>query len=162
MDRSYFARKLEECKRYGEIFDLVKKAVKEFLGLHRVGLLLYLESLPTNVGAYYQVGSNGIVLNKLLISIMSKVLISKTEFNSLIFSLLLHEYLHSLGFLNEEKVRRLVYEISVRAFGEDHPAVKMALEPPLINIPASDVEEYINHNLEMVRDFEKIEHPYIA
>jgi hypothetical protein len=162
VDKSYFIESLERCRSYGDIFDLVKKSVKKILGLHRVGLLLYLKNLPPNIGAYYQVGSNGIVLNKSLINIMGKTLISKIEFNSLIFSLLLHEYLHSLGFLDEEEVRRLVYEISIKTFGEDHPVVKMVLEPPLISIPASYTWEYLNHDVEMVRDFERIEHSYIA
>lgn len=130
MEEHYFAEKLERCGSYGEIFDLVKKAVKKTLGLHRIGLLLYLENLPPNVGAYHQVGSNSIVLNKLLVNLMSKLLISKTDFNSFIFHYYYHEYLHSLGFLNEEEVRKLVYEVSIKSFGKNHPAVRMALEPP--------------------------------
>ncbi|MEM2860126.1 MAG: hypothetical protein QXR40_05495 [Candidatus Bathyarchaeia archaeon] len=142
----------------------MKKAVKRTLGLHRVGLLLYLENLPPNIGAYYQVGSNGIVLNKLLINLMGKLLISKTDFNSLIFSLLLHEYLHSLGFLNEEEVRKLVYEVSMKTFGKNHPTVRMALEPSLsLNILLlSSIDEQTDPHLEIVKDFEKIEHPYIT
>ncbi|MBS7649163.1 MAG: hypothetical protein QXK89_09875 [Candidatus Bathyarchaeia archaeon] len=162
MDEYYFAEKLDSCESYGEIFDLVKKAVKKTIGLHRVGLLLYLENLPPYIGAYHQVGSNGIVLNKLLIGVMSKSLISKTEFNSLIFSLLLHEYLHSLGYLDERKVKQLVYEISLKTFGKEHPAVKMALQPPLLNIPELYSENYVNHSIEIVKDFERIEHPYVA
>jgi len=162
MEESFFIEKLERCNGYGEIFDLVKKAVKKALGLHRVGLLLYLENLPPHVGAYHQLGSNGIVLNKLLINLMNKSLISKTDFNSLIFSLLLHEYLHSLGFINEEEVRQLVYEISLKTFGENHPAVKMALRPPALNLPTPLPRELLNHEIEIVKDFEKIEHPYIA
>jgi len=162
MKESYFIEKLEKCESYGDVFDLVKRAVKKTLGLHRVGLLLYLKNLPPYVGAYYQLGSNGIVLNKLLINLMSKSLMSRTEFNSLIFSLLLHEYLHSLGFVDEKEVRRLVYEISLKIFGGNHPVVKMALRPPMPIISAPLPKEILNHKLEIVRDFEKIEHPYIA
>ncbi len=162
MKKCYFIEELEKCKSYGEIFDLVKKAVKTTLGLHRVGLLLYLENLPPYIGAYYRLGSNGIVLNKLLIELMSKSLASKTDFNSLIFSLLLHEYLHSLGFIDERKVRQLVYEISLKIFGENHPTIRMALRPPELSIPSTLHEELLNHKLEIVKDFEKIEHPYIT
>lgn len=162
MDESYFVKSLERCEGYGEIFDLVKKAVKKTIGLHRVGLLLYLESLPLNIGAYHPVGSNSIVLNKSLVNMMRRLLISRTEFNSLIFSLLLHEYLHSLGFLDEKEVRRLVYEISVRTFGEDHPTVKMALGPPSINITIPYDWNYSRHDLELIKDFEKIDYPYIT
>lgn len=162
MDKSYFIEGLEKCGSYRDIFDLVKKAVKRTLGLHRVGLLLYLSNLPPHIGAYYQVGSNGIVLNKMLINILSKSFMSKTEFNSLVFSLLLHEYLHSLGFLDERKVRELVYEVSVKTFGAGHPTVKMALDPPKLNIPFSGFKEYGGGDLEIVKDFERMEHQYIA
>jgi hypothetical protein len=161
VDKSYFQERLESCKSYGEIFEIVKKAVKEVLGLRRSGLLLYLEDLPPHIGAYHQIGSNGIVLNRLLLNIMSKTLMSRTEFNSLIFSLLLHEYIHSLGFLDEGEVRRLVYEVSLNAFGEEHPAVRMAVNPPLINIPMKSFKENLDHRLEIVKDFEKVEHSYI-
>lgn len=162
MDKQYFVESLEKCRSYGDIFDLVKKSVKKILGLHRAGLILYLENLPVNIGAYYQVGSNGIVLNKSLISLMGKSLMSRIEFNSLIFFLLLHEYLHSLGFLDEEEVRRIVYEISVKTFGKNHPAAKIALEPPLINIPAPYEWGLLNHDVEIVKDFERIKDSYIA
>ncbi|MBS7634238.1 hypothetical protein KEJ34_01895 [Candidatus Bathyarchaeota archaeon] len=162
VDKSYFRERLENCKSYGEIFEVVKKVVKEVLGLRRVGLLLYLEDLPPHIGAYHQIGSNGIVLNRWLLNIMSKSLMSKTEFNSLIFSLLLHEYIHTLGFLDEKEVRRLVYEISLNAFGEGHPAVRMAMEPPLISAPTKPFEENLDYSrLEIVKDFERIEHSYI-
>lgn len=162
VDKSYFRERLESCKNYGEIFEIIKKVVKEALGLRRVGLLLYLEDLPPHIGAYHQIGSNGIVLNKWLLNIMSKSLMSKTELNSLIFSLLLHEYIHSLGFLDEGEVRRLVYEISLNAFGEGHPAVRISAEPPLINVPIKPFEESLDYSrLEIVKDFERIEHSYI-
>jgi len=163
MDKSYFRENLKNCKSYGEIFDLVKKAVKKTLGLHRVGLLLYLSNLPPNIGAYHILGSNIIVLNKLLIYAVSKSMFSKIEFNSLVFSLLLHEYLHSLGFLNEREVRRLVYKVSLDVFGEDHPAVRMAVEPPLLNPSIMSLKKYLpNDELEIIRNFEKTESSYIA
>ncbi|MCX8171095.1 MAG: hypothetical protein N3E47_03860, partial [Candidatus Bathyarchaeota archaeon] len=159
--KSYFIENLEKCGSYGDIFDLVKKAVKRVLGLRRVGLLLYLSNLPPHIGAYYQVGSNIIVLNKMLISMAFRSLMSKTELNSLIFSILLHEYLHSLGFLNEQRVRELVYEISVKTFGADHLTVKMALDPPKFNVPSSAFTGYLGSDLEIVKDFERTEHRYI-
>lgn len=163
MDKTYFRERLENCLDYGEIFELVKKAVKKTLGLHRAGLLLYLANLPPNIGAYHILGSNIIVLNRALIHVMSKSMFSKRDFNSLIFSLLLHEYLHSLGFFNEGEVRRLVYEVSLDIFGEDHPAVKMALNPPLLNPSIILMEKYLlNDELEIIRNFEKSESSYIA
>lgn len=162
MDKSYFVESLERCEGFRDIFDLVKKAVKKIIGLHRVGFLLYLEDLPPNIGAYYQIGSNGIVLNKLLISMVGRSLLSKREFNSFIFSLLLHEYLHSLGFLDEKEVRELAYKISVETFGVDHPVAKMALDNFNLSIPILDFRQYMGNELEIVKGFEKIEHEYIV
>lgn len=162
MDRSYFVSRLAICSGYGEIFDLVKRAVKEALNLHRAGLLLYLRDMPFNVGAYHRVGSNVIVLNRLLISVMSRLLGSRDEYNSFIFSLLLHEYLHSLGFLDEGEVRRLAYRVCREAFGEDHPTVKMTLEPPMPIIPENYIEVPLRDDEEIVKDFERTESPYIV
>ncbi|MEM1585951.1 MAG: hypothetical protein QXX99_00815 [Candidatus Bathyarchaeia archaeon] len=159
---SYFVESLEKCENYKDIFDLVKKSVRKAIGLHRVGLLLYLKDLPPNIGAYYQVGSNGIVLNRLLVNIMGRYFLTKTEFNSFIFSLLLHEYLHSLGFLDEENVRRLVYEISMKTFGVDHPATRIALGPPKVNISSLGSRGFGYNDFEIVKDFEKIEYEYIV
>ena len=54
---------LEKAKTYGDIFAIVKSSVKRTLGLHRVGLMLYLGNLPIRVGAFYLMGINDIVIN---------------------------------------------------------------------------------------------------
>lgn len=59
------------------------------------------------IGAFHPVGSNIIVMNKSPL----KIAMENTEkkiYNSYCFLLLLHEYLHSLGYLDEEKVRELL------------------------------------------------------
>jgi len=127
MSRFYFQERLDKCKSFGDIFELVKRTVKIILGHERSGLMLYLGNLPLYVQAFHQIGSNGIVMNKRLLNLMFKSSSSITEVNSFTFSILLHEYLHSLGYVDESQVRRLVYEISKEAFGTDHRATKMAL-----------------------------------
>ena len=123
---------------------------------------MYLEDLPFRVGDYHQVGSNGIVLNRRLVDAMANSAKSVTEFNSFIFSLLLHEYLHSLGYLNEHEVSDLVQKISLEVFGADHPAVQMSKEIPvtrmLLDAPTSKPEK----GLELIRNFEKPRHRYIV
>lgn len=154
---------LDECRNYGDIFDIVKRAVKRAIGRERVGLMLYLGNLPLHVGAFHQIGSNGIVINKRLVNLMSRSAESITETNSFIFTLLLHEYLHSLGYLDEGQVRKLVYEISRETFGSDHPATRMALRTPLPRIPPSEMQPNKGDlELELIKDFERPNQPYIS
>ena len=82
----------ERAKGYGEIFALVKKAVENSLGEHRVGLMLFLGNLPLNVGAFHPLGTNDIVLNRRLLMAVKSEQRNKAQ----IFSILLHEYLHTL------------------------------------------------------------------
>jgi hypothetical protein len=37
-----------------------------------------------------------------------------------VFSILLHEYIHSLGYLNENETRQLVFSVSRVIFGPDN------------------------------------------
>jgi hypothetical protein len=120
-------RKVEDAVNYDELFELVKRVVEGEIGRHRAGLALVLTDMPNTVGAYHPVGSNAIVLNRALINAMKVVVKSTKEINSFVFMVLLHEYLHSLGYLDELKVRKLAHEISKRAFGSDHLTVRMAI-----------------------------------
>ncbi len=162
LNQTYFREKLEQSKDYSELFELVKLSVKKVLRAHRIGLMLYLEDLPFRVGAYHQVGSNGIVLNRRLVDAMANSTKSITELNSFIFSLLLHEYLHSLGYLDEHEVSSLVHRISLEIFGADHPAVQMSEEIPvtrmLLDTPLNRPEK----GLELIKNFEKPRHQYIV
>ena len=158
-----FQEKIENCKNYGDVFDIVKRAVKETTGRERVGLMLYLGNLPLRVGAFHGLGSNGIVINRRLIELMSKSTRSTTEMNSFTFTLLLHEYLHSLGYVKERQVRRLTLEISEEVFGRDHPATVMALQLPMPRIPPSEMQLRTRDlELELVKDFERSNQSYIS
>ncbi len=164
MSQSYFRERLDECGNFGDVFELVKRAVKIILGHERAGLMLYLGNLPIQVGAFHQIGSNGIVMNKRLLNLMLKSSNSITEVNSFIFSILLHEYLHSLGYVDETQVRRLVYEISRGAFGTDHPVTRMAVNGPFPKIPPSELQPRNNADLELelIKDFERSNQSYIS
>jgi hypothetical protein len=157
------SEELNRCKNFGDVFQLVKRAVKKTLGESRVGLMLYLGNLPMHVGAFHQVGSNGIVLNRRVLNLVEGSANSPIELNSFIFSILLHEYLHSLGYLNERQVRRLVYEISRKTFGENHPATEMAVKGPMKGLPLREVpfSEEIG-DFEIIRDFERPNQDYIT
>lgn len=158
-----YARELEKCEGFGEVFKLVKRSVKDVLGRGRAGLSLYLSDLPKNVGAYHPLGSNGIVINRRLLDIVTKVG-SKVEQNAFIYSILLHEYLHSLGFVDERTVRRLTYEVSRKLFGESHPVARMALKGPMSLFPsilyAPDTGTL--GATELIKDFDDSNQSYIA
>jgi len=116
---------LNKCSNYSCIFKLVKRGVKDSIGKRRVGLSLGLTDLPNHVGAFHQVGSNFIVMNKNLLKEIRKSN-NKKLINAYIFHVLLHEYLHSLGYINEQEVRILSHEISKNTIGSEHPATLIA------------------------------------
>ncbi len=155
---------LDNCEDFKKIFTLVKKSVKETMGVSRTGLMLYLADLPLQVGAYYQVGSNGIVFNRALLNAIAGSVQSKRELNAFVYSILLHEYLHALGHLDERGVRALVYKVSRRTFGMDHVATRMAAVSPWVflrNLPA--LSDYVSkRDVDIVRDFEQPENRYIV
>lgn len=148
---------LERAKNYGDIFTLVKKAVKRSLGEHRVGLMLYLGNLPIRVGAFHPLGTNDIVLNRRLLKARSELMQK-----AYVFSILLHEYLHSLGYADERQVRGLTYKVCVENFGSEHPVVEAAISGPWADLTPEDFEEMaVDLDLELVRDFERIDSGYI-
>jgi hypothetical protein len=76
------------------------------------------------IGAFYPVGSNLIVMNKTPLRIVQNF---KPElFNAYCFHILLHEYLHTIGLLDEEYNRQITALISERAFGKNHPVTIIA------------------------------------
>jgi len=163
MSRQDFQDRLEHSRGYGDVFDIVKRAVKQVLGLNRSGLMLYLGDLPLRIAAFHQVGSNGIVLNRRILDVITRSTTSVAEVNSFVFTLLLHEYLHSLGYLEEHDVNNLVYRISSDIFGADHATVQMTLDPPLSKILPTDMHmESLSPTLELIKDFERSKQPYIA
>jgi len=148
---------LGKAKGYGDIFAVVKKAVRHTLGEHRVGLMLYLGNLPLNVGAFHPMGTNDIVLNRRLLRSRSEL-----DHKSHIFAILLHEYLHSLGYSDEQHVRRMTYRVCMDNFGSEHPAVQAAIRGPWADLGEEDFEEMGSElDLELVRDFERIDIGYI-
>ena len=58
--------------------------------------------------------------------------------NALIYNLLLHEYLHALGELSEDEVKRLVVVIGKKCFGEEHIVTTIARKTPW-NTPSRDI-----------------------
>ena len=111
-------------------FEDVKKVVKKYEGRSRAGLMLGLQEIGATmdgfIGAYFPISSNIIVINKTPLR-----RINETNHNLLIpygFHVLLHEYIHSLGFLDEAFTKQKTYEISKKQFGERHVITKLSTD----------------------------------
>jgi hypothetical protein len=120
-------------------------------------MMLFLDDLPIQLGAYHPVGTNNIVLNRLLVQVVEAEVESKRVVNALIYNLLVHEYLHALGEYSEADVRQLVYEAAKKCFGEDHIVTVTAKKSPwslLQGIPLGALNAP-KRVMEIVKDFEK-------
>jgi hypothetical protein len=156
--------KLSGASSYDEIFSMVKAHVESVLGLHRAGLTLGLASLPPGIGAYHVVGSNMIVLNK---EPLEKVRGAEPPeiLASFIYMLLLHEYLHSLGLMDEEQVKKTSEEVASRALGAGHPASVLIRTPFTELFPYLGSLSYADRapgEVEIIRDFDSKSYPFIS
>ncbi|MHB1812932.1 MAG: hypothetical protein ACYCPR_11080 [Thermoplasmataceae archaeon] len=117
---------LDNLMDYDRIFSIVKKSVKTVLGKERSGLGLALSDLPVTLGAFWQVGGNYIVMNEVLVKAMSRIAKTPREFNSFVYTILTHEYLHSVGYIDEFQARQMTALVAKQTFGSEHPAVIMS------------------------------------
>ena len=157
-------RALSSAEGFDSIFEMVKVATEQKLGMHRAGLTLVLGDIPNNVGAYHQMGSNAIVMNRNILRIVEKLSRTRSKRNAYVFMILLHEYLHSLGYTSDRQVRVLGKEISDGYLGRKHMAAEMAVRPldqffpDLAKLSGfRDQGEY-----QTVRRFDSSSTPYIA
>ncbi len=164
-----FSAELEACDNLADIFELVKKSVKQFLGRHRAGLMLGMANLGMRrgsfVGAFHPMGSNIIVMNKAPFDIAMRTT-DKKVLNAYCFHLLLHEYLHALGYVSEEEVRDLVYRVCSLALGKDNPATIMAERGlafyfPKVTYFSQNIPIPRDLQIELVKDFDKSSAGYI-
>ena len=152
-----YRRRLENAANYGEVWEIVKDTVEFALHKRRSGIMLFLDDLPVQLGAYHPVGTNNIVLNRLLVQLVEAAVKSKRVVNALVYNLLVHEYLHALGELSEVGVRNLVVEVARKCFGEDYVVTQIAEKSPwslLKGIPLEGVS-VPKRFMEIVKNFEK-------
>lgn len=129
MNASENRRALVSAGSFDQVFEMVKAAVETALGAHRAGLTLVLGDIPNNIGAYHEMGSNAIVMNRNLLRIVEKLSKSRSRTNSYIFMILLHEYLHALGVSDDRQVRMLSRKVTEQFLGPKHVASEMAVRP---------------------------------
>jgi hypothetical protein len=156
--------KLASAGGFDEIFELVKKAVDQVLGIHRAGLTLVLGDIPNQVGAYHEMGSNAIVMNRNIVKIVWRSTRSRQRRNAYTFMILLHEYLHTLGFTDDGQVRELSRKITDAYVGKGHIASEMAVNSLDKFFP--EISQFAmfrdNGTFETIRKFDTSSTPYIA
>src|SRR3990170_6644485 len=107
---------LDTAESYAEVWRIVKETVEVSLDKRGGGMMLFLDDLPLQLGAYHPIGTNNIVLNRTLVEIVEASEKSKRVVNALVYNLLLHEYLHAMGEYSEVEVRRLVVAVAKKCF----------------------------------------------
>lgn len=158
---------LRQAEGLPGIFEVVKRVVRDHRGLFRAGLMLGLADLGNHprgfVGAFHAIGSNVIVMNKVPL-----LRIQETDeglYKPYAFNVLLHEYLHTLGYTDEGAVRQTVLEVSREAFGEDHLVTRIARDYSTFfpNLVYPDVAwQPQDLSLELVRNFDHSNARYIG
>jgi hypothetical protein len=121
-----FNSKISSCRSVADVFELVKDIVWECTGQEQAGLLVGLSDLGRAqngfIGAYYSPHSNIIIINN---RAYQDVQFQAPELsNRYLFHIILHEYVHSLGFYDEHTARAVVFEIA-KCIGDD-TVIKMA------------------------------------
>ena len=155
--------KIFDLSDFNEAFELVKSTVESKFKMHRAGLSLILQGLPTILGAYHIMGSNLIIVNKRILNIIKKYK-SQEEYNSYLFMVLAHEYLHSLGVIDELQVRKMTYDLISSLVGEDHIAARMARYQPWDLFP--ELRYFQNNSFEqefeIIKNFDNTTQSYIG
>ena len=155
--------KIFDLSDFNEAFELVKSTVESKFKMHRAGLSLILQGLPTILGAYHIMGSNLIIVNKRILNIIKKYK-SQEEYNSYLFMILAHEYLHSLGVIDELQVRKMTYDLISSLVGEDHIAARMARYQPWDLFP--ELRYFQNNSFEqkfeIIKNFDNTNQSYIG
>ena len=154
--------KLLDLKDFNEVFEFVKSSVNSVYEMKRAGLSLMLHGMPTRVGAYHVLGSNVIAINSVLLELVRKHSTSKYEYNSYLFTVLLHEYLHSFGILDENTVRNMSLELCKKFFGEIQ-AVTVIAEDPLKIFPQIGLVRFdkFENKFELIKNFDNSNQTYI-
>ncbi len=137
MEKNLFEEKLRECRDFADVFEVVKESVEKTLKQSRAGLMLGLANLGGSpgffFGAYYTLDSNMIVMNIYPLKRLSET--DQKLVKPYVYSILLHEYLHTLGYHTEGEVRKMTHQICLELLGNAHLATQMA----------GDIQKFLPH-----------------
>ena len=161
-----FIKRLESITSIPDIFEVVKESVWKTVRKSRAGLELGLVELGNRpeglLGAYYVSGSNLIIMNETPLKRIQET--NPDLLTPYIFSILLHEYLHSLGFFDEDYVKILTYQISCEIFGNNSIIAEIAKDITKFfpNIIYPQGAPKVDTPLKMIRDFDRSSISYIG
>jgi len=162
-----YSQRLDTARDIAGVFEVVKLAAGDEIGYSRGGLMLALADLGNHpqgfIGAFYPIATNIIVMNKVP---LLRIQETRPElYKAYTFHVLLHEYLHASGFVDERACREKAYAISLRLFGAEHLVTQIAEDtarffPNLVYPDAAWQPEDLQ--LEFVRGFDHGSASYIA
>lgn len=113
-----------------ELFRLIRTTTWLYLRKTRPGIMLGLVELGFNrgnfIGGLHYSGTNEIYLNKSALRVMKEES-DPDYYKAYLFFVLLHEYIHSVGFYDEVLTRKAVKDIIINIFGESHVLGKLAV-----------------------------------
>ena len=122
---------LQELKKLmPDIFERIKEDVRRVYGRHRAGLSLGLVEMGMSRGGFiggmhFHPGTD-IVMNKTPLKIILREQPHEIVW-AYTYHILLHEYIHSLGIIDEHQCRIITLKISEEIFGDsNHPAIILA------------------------------------
>ncbi len=146
---------------YDNILTEVKKIVKKYIKKSRpIGLAF--SYFDVSVGAFWVEGGNYITMNANILDAMDKMQKSRLEKEALVKVLLMHEYIHSLGYEDELVTRNITKDIMGREFGTESLEFKLsddgpwALYPELTSYPG-----YVSNKINVVTNFDSENTNYI-
>jgi hypothetical protein len=165
MDKE-FVKRLKDSNSIPDIFEIVKEAVWKTIRKSRAGLELGLVEMGNQpeglLGAYYVSGSNIIIMNETPLKRIQET--NPELLTPYIFSILLHEYLHGLGYFDEEYVKDTTYDISREIFGNNNVISEISKDLkkffPYIIYPQGAPK--IDAPVKIVRDFDRSSISYIG
>jgi hypothetical protein len=152
---------LDSAKDLPDIFEIVKTAVRKSTGLERPGLMLGLANLGGGpeglIGAFYPIATNIIVMNTLPLKRIKET--DPALYKPYVFHILLHEYLHTLGVIDEVATRKKAYEISTEIFGKEHVVTQLAADLsrfiPKLVYPVYGWQPPEEYQLDLVKGFDR-------
>ena len=149
---------------FSGLFNLVREIILEKMNKKRSHILLGLIELGFNrgsfIGGLHIGGTNEIFLNKSALKVMERES-PREYYKAYIFILLLHEYIHSVGVMNELRTRKFTRVIAQDVFDSEHPVTKLAVEGIQKYFPYNfDARRYVPNAKERATiEFVNIIHP---
>ncbi len=128
--------RLEELKKkIPDLFEAIKRDVKRVIGRSRAGLNLGFVDMGISpngfIGGMYFSGGTMILMNVTALDVLVDEVNSNPNKTpdiaiAYVYHVIMHEYIHSLGFLDEKACRDVTLYVSRKLFPEDNPVTIMA------------------------------------